>query len=423
MPREHRPTTATTPPPGSWQSQAAPHQQPPPAAAPPAPTFAIWPDHPEQPPAAESWPHHSLAGRHQPRPTASGPAVPYRGFPPPSSLPPRRNRTPLIIGVATAVVVAVVAVVGIVSSSGNRTNDATHAGTGTSSTGPSDYRSASDTVKAYLEALSSGDAAKALSLGYAEPPNTRLLTDAILHRQLAKMPISHIRILREDKALAGLGQATVHMAVTLLGEVVDDVDVDLKLDADRVWKLETAAAQIDAPLGTNKGSAGETVSLFGTDFTNGPLYVFPGYLDIGSSNHYLTASAKPVLLEGLRTYTSTNLDPDISLNDDGRRAINDQLAATFAACQNSTLLQPPNCPSTVGFPDAVEGTVTRGVADLSGVEIGTLSTGNMTVLLGGRARIPLSYRTTSESTKQGIAIAFMAGTADITTAPPALNLH
>jgi hypothetical protein len=90
---------------------------------------------------------------------------------------PSANRKPLIIGLVAA---AVVIVIGVVAFSGN--------GNG----GPISSLSASDTANAYLEALSSGDAAKALSFGNAQPANTDLPTNEILCKQLDKMrsPIS-----------------------------------------------------------------------------------------------------------------------------------------------------------------------------------------------------------------------------------------
>ncbi|QIV79874.1 hypothetical protein [Mycolicibacterium frederiksbergense] len=317
---------------------------------------------------------------------------------------------------AAAVVVAIVVVIGVVSLSGNGTDG------GGDKSGPDSSLSASDTAKAYLEALSSGDAAKALSFGLAQPSTTELLTDDILRKQNAKMPISNIRILDEDKALAGIGQTTVHVAVNF-GQVVDDAKIDLKQDSDQVWKLETAAIKIDFLSKPDKGSAEETVTIFGKDFKNGALYVFPGYLDVASSNEYLTVTSEPVLLEGLRTYMSTSLDPEIKFNDEGRQAIQQQLVAAFANCQGSNLLAPPNCPTKVGFSDAVDGTVNWGPADLSEVNIGDLSPWDMTVLLSGKAKIPLSYRTTSGDTKQGTANAYIGGAADVSKTPPALNLR
>lgn len=333
----------------------------PPAATPPLQQPAQWAGQapppgqwPGQAPQQGQWPQQPPPNQHQqPWPGTPGPGGPYGGFQGPGAPPPPTNRKPLIIGVAVAVVVAIVVVIGVVSLSGNGS------GSGDGRGGPSGNLSASDTAKAYLEALSSGDAAKALSFGSAQPSTTDLLTDDILRKQNAKMPISNIRILDEDKALAGIGQTTVHVAVNF-GQVVDDATIDLKQDANQVWKLETAAIKLDPPFNSDKGSAEETVTIFGKDFKKGSLYAFPGYLGVGSSNEYLTVTAEPILLEGLRTYLSATLDPEIKFNDDGRQAIMKQLTDAFANCQGSNQLAPPNCPTKVAFSDAVDGTVNWG---------------------------------------------------------------
>lgn len=69
------------------------------------------------------------------------------------------------------------------------------------------------------------------------------------------------------------------------------------------------------------------------------------------------------------------------------------------------------------------GRLTGGPADLSEINVGDLSPWDMTVLLSGKAKIPLSYRTTSGDTKQGTANAYIGGSADVSKAPPALNLR
>lgn len=302
-------------------------------------------------------------------------------------------------------VVVIVAVVGIVAFSGNDAGSSASPG---------------DTVKAYLEALSSGDAEKALSYGSAQPASTELLDDDTLSKQLKKMPISNIRILDEDNSLASIGIAKVHTAVNF-GKFVDDVTLSLKIDDDKTWKLDNAAIKIDAPYGSDTNRADATVTIFGKSFKNGSLYAFPGYQEVGSTNDYVTATAEPLLLEHLETYSSAYLSPDISLNDDGRKAINDQLVAAFANCQRSNLLDPPGCPTKADISDAVDGSVTWGPADLSGITVGDLSPFDLTVYLGGSAKIPLGYRTTDGQTKQGTATAYLGGKADLTKTPPALN--
>ena len=94
-----------------------------------------------------------------------------------------RNRKPLIIGlsVAAAVVVVVVVVAAIVTFSGSGASG-----------------SAGDAVKGYLEALSRGDAAAALSYSTDQPASKDLLSDDILKKQIARWPISDVKILDDN---------------------------------------------------------------------------------------------------------------------------------------------------------------------------------------------------------------------------------
>jgi hypothetical protein len=367
--------------PSGWQQPQQPPAEPPP-----------WPAQ-NQPPPPGLWPHQ------QPQPP--WPVYPGAGGPPPKN----RRRTPLIVGlIAAAVVVIVVAVLAI------------------KVLGGSDNISASDTVKGYLEALSAGDAAKALSYGAAQPANSDLLTDEILKKQLARMPITNIRILDEDTSMLAIGMTMVHAAASF-GSVVDDVELRLKKDADGNWKLETAAIKIDPPPGADSNLSAKTVTIFGRSFDKGSLYAFPGYLGIGSTNRYLKATAEPLLLQHLSSYSAAWLSPQISLNDDGRAAIQQSLVDAFANCQKSQSLAPPNCPGRVTRPDAVEGTASWGQADLSGVTIGDLSAYSLSVILGGKAQLPLGYKLTDGGMDQGMASVYVGGTADISKSPPMLNLR
>ena len=318
------------------------------------------------------------------------------------------GRRSLFIGGAIAAVVVLVVVVGIVSL------------TGSESGGPDSSMTASDTAKDYLEALSSGDAAKALSFGNAQPANADLLTDEILRKQLDEMPISNIRILDEDKTIPAVGTSRVHVAVTF-GHVVNDANLTLKLTDGKVWKLDSATVKIDPPFTAVKDLAANSVTVFGKQFADGPIYAFPGYLDIGSTNEYVTVTAEPLLLDQLQTtYTRANLSPQITLNDKGRSAIQDQLTATYARCRGNQL-EPPGCPVHPYAFDAVEGSAIWGPANMSDISVGDRPYPDLTVTVGGTVTIPLSYRTTTGENEQDIAIDYLGGDADLTKTPPRLN--
>jgi hypothetical protein len=280
-----------------------------------------------------------------------------------------------------------------------------------------------ETVQQYLEALAANDAEKALSFGASQPASTELLTNDILGKQNAKMPLTNIRVLDEDTSSEVIGMSQVHVAVNF-GTVVSDVELRLKKDGQGVWKLENAAVKIEAPLGADSIKALDTLTVFDKKLDKGSLYLFPGYMEIGSTNKYLEVTAEPILLDGLAAYGSSSLRPKFKMNDAGSQAIEQQLSDAFDNCTRSRQLNPSGCPTKVAAYDAydaVDGTVSWGKADLSGVTIGELSDYNMTVQLSGKATMTVSYQTTDGGTKRGVATSYVSAEADMTTTPPTLK--
>jgi len=296
-------------------------------------------------------------------------------------------------------------------------------GAGIAGIGATQALSPKETVQQYLDALAAGDAEKALSFGIAQPASKDLLTNEILGEQIAKMPVTNIRVLDEDTTAETIGMSRVHVAVNF-GSVVDDVELPLKKDGDGAWKLENAVVKIDPPPGADSIKALDSVTVFGKSFESGSLYLFPGYMEVGSTNKYLDVTAEPVLLKGLGAYSSSYLNPKVSLNDAGRQAIEEQLSDAFDNCTRSRQLSPNGCPTKVASydaVDAVDGTVAWGKADLSGVTIGDLNQYDMTVSLSGRATMTLSYQTTDGGTKRGTATSYVSAEVDMTATPPAIK--
>jgi hypothetical protein len=116
-----------------------------------------------------------------------------------------RNRKPLIItlSVVAAVVVVIIVVAAIVTFSGS-------GGSG----------NAGDAVKGYLDALSRGDAAAALSYSTDQPASKDLLSDEILKKQIARWPISDVKIL-DDNSAHSFGFAQVHVVAKFGGNTSD----------------------------------------------------------------------------------------------------------------------------------------------------------------------------------------------------------
>lgn len=383
-------------------------QRPGPPQPPPAPA-AGWGQ--QQPAPHSSW---ATPAPQQPQPWAAVPpaGAPAQGWPatppqpsgwsttapggPPAG--PKHNRRKLIIAAAGAAVLVAAAVFVAPRFTGG--------------TGGADL-SASETVTAYLEALSSGDAEKALSYSKSEPANADLLTSEVLAKQIAKMPISDIRILDDGEDMAGIGMAMVKVAVKF-GDQLSDSTVRLS-KVDDTWKIDEAINKIEI---LSPNAADETLTLFDKEMKKGEaFYVFPGFVEVGSSNEYIGVTADSPLLTG----TMLSFRPTYELNDDGVDAVSTAVADAFAECEKSKQLNPPDCPVKLNEYNAVDGTVTWGKSDLSGVSIGELSPYDLTVRLSGKVATPVSFQTRDGGTESGTAESSLFNSVDVSTSPPTLG--
>jgi len=290
---------------------------------------------------------------------------------------PVKNRKPLLIAFAVVVVVAIVGAAGWTFLN-------------TDGSGPGSAASAGDAVKGYLEALSRGDANSALAFSSDQPASKDFLTDDILKQQIAKWPITNIRILSDSSAGSGnsaIGYGQVHVAVNF-GDKSSDTTLTAKKDGDH-WKLERAAIKVEATSsGLGNQAAANTLTIFGKPLNGNPAYVFPGFLDVASSNQWITVTTKPVLLDQLLTGgSSASLQPSYTVTDAAKTAIMAQVKTITDACTNSHAAAPPKPCDTVAF-GVVDGTVNWGPADLSRIKIDNIdnySSAGLTVRVSGQA--------------------------------------
>ncbi len=284
--------------------------------------------------------------------------------------------------------------------------------------------SAGDVVKSYLETLARGDAGTALSYGIDPPAATEFLTGDILNKQVAQWPIRDIKILHDNSGApeAALSMAHVHVVATF-GDQPSDAILDLKMDHNR-WKLASAAIKFTPGLGASMGNAAaKTVTLFGKPISNSTVYVFPGWIDIGTTNPYLTVTVPPLLLDQFTMAAPYWVHPNFALSEKGRGAVEAQLAAAMANCQESNLLAPPNCPVHLEPNGLVEGTVSWGPADLRGVKLDNFDPYHLTETFSGQLSVPVSVKTSDGTTKLQRVVEFLAGTADMATFPPGLTFR
>ncbi len=379
---------------GSPQPPPNPQSGPPPWPAAPPPERWSAPQH-----GAPSWPQ---------QPGVPGPPPGFPPGPPGSFGPtPRRNRKPLLItlGAGAAVLVVVVVVLVISLAGGNSGGGA---------------GSAADAVKGYLAALARGDAEAALSYSDDQPASKDFLTNDVLKKQIAKWPISNVRILNDDSGAAGIGMGQVHVAATF-GDKVSDATVRTKRTNKR-WYLESAAIKLRPDPGSSINGADKTLTLFGKPISGQTTYVFPGYVDIGSSSPYLDVKSQPLLLDTLNSYTPW-VQATYSLNDAGNKAVIDALGTAFAACERSSALKPPPPCPLAGLDDYkyVEGSAHWGKADLSKVKISFFDQFRLTAMFSGEVTVPVTVQYKSGGNGDGTIDPFLNGTADLSKVPPALS--
>lgn len=366
----------------------------PPAPVYPQPTPAA-PGYGQQPPVTPGYGQQAPAPGYGQQPAGLG-------FTQPTDPGPKRRRKPLILGIAAGV--AVLVVIGLVL------NFTVFSGGSDSGKG-----SAGDVVKGYLEALARGDAEAALSYSDDQPGSKDLLSDEILKKQIAEWPITDIRILNDDSSAAAIGMAQVHVTAKF-GDKTSDATLQLKKSGDR-WRLGVAAIKLSATPGGSSNEAAQTMTIFDTPAGEGTVYVFPGYLEVGSSNKYLDVKMKdPLLLEQLSSYSSPWLQTDITLNKAGNSAIMDELKGDLTACRQSHSADPP-APCPVKLIDSY-GTsfVTWGSADTSQIQIQNFNPYQLEAMLYGELTMDVTT-----DTKVGTISPFLSATADLTKSPPALK--
>lgn len=387
------------------------HGQPPPAPqwGGPAPVGAPQPAAPQGPPPQappqQGWP--------------GAPQQQFQNFSQPGyapSPPQAKNKKALFItgGATLAVLLVVGIVVAIVSFSGG----------GSSGPGGGGASSAEAAVKGYLEALSKGDAGAALAFGADQPASRDFLTDDVLKQQTAKWPISNVRILSANETGA---VAQVHVSVNF-GDQTADQTLMVKKD-DSGWRLPAASVKVN--LGATGGirmtnpATGQPIPaaplmLFGKPApSNAPVYVFPGWLDLGSASKYLTVStARPVLLDGLlASGIGLTVATQMQLSEAGTEAAKQAVATAVAECAKSTLLAPPGCPNAMPNPTLVDGTVHwEPPTDLSKVTY-TFTAFDVSVRTMGTSQWTITANSTSGGTVQGKQFVPLMGQIDMTQEP------
>lgn len=315
--------------------------------------------------------------------------------------PPRKGHKRLVIGlIAGATVVVLGAVIAIVI---------------TVTGGENKPLTAIDAVKGYLQALARGDAQAALSYAKDQPASKEFLTDDVLKKQIAKWPITNIRILNSDSM-------SVHVAVNF-GDQVSDHNVFVKQVGGGGWKLETGAIKLKV-FQSHDTKAESTLTLFGKPLdAKNDTYVFPGWIDFGNGNPNITQkhSGRPMLLDELNSI-GADVYMDYDVSDAGRAAIKTAVNDAFAQCAKSTQLRPPNCPQEALAPDLVDGTAQwTPPADISDMKLGFFDAEKMTVDVYGLVDFLLTAKSVSGAPDSGKVPTLAKAVADLSKSPPAIT--
>jgi hypothetical protein len=319
--------------------------------------------------------------------------------------PPPKNRRRLVLAVVAAcVVLAVVLVVVIVASS---RGDGGFSGGGASTP--------QDAAKGYLEALAHGDAAAALAYGQSVPGSKDLLTADVLARQLEAAPITDVKVLDDGSPVGD--DARVHVSAKF-GSQVSDTKLTMRR-ANGTWKLVDAVVKLDFSDYQRRNPAVKNLTVFGKS-TSAPVYVFPGWVDYGSSNANLVLEADEPLLDQLETFLQF-ASVRVNLSPHGQDAVNSALSDDLAKCTASNRLAPPGCPLKVDPTAFVDGTAHWGALnDLTRI-VQTFDPHTMTVAIKGTVETTFTAQIPTGSPSTGKLTGIISGTADVSTDPPTIT--
>lgn len=296
-----------------------------------------------------------------------------------------------------------------------------------SSSGLGNAGSAADAVKGYLEALARGDANGALAYSNDQPASKDFVTEDILKKQIAKWPITNIRILNDESTPLNsvTGFSRVHVAVNF-GDKSSDTTLTAKMQDGR-WGLSHATVKLDTTAGVGSQELPNTLTMFGKPLNGKTVYVFPGFLDVASSNTNVAVTTKPILLDGLATGgTSAYLAATYEVSDAAKTAILNGVKAVTDTCTNSRQHRPPS-PCNVVAIGMEDGTVNWPAADFSRIKIASSLDpygGLTTTVMGqadfngvtglghdGQPRPPENYTM------------YIYGNVDLKTSPPTVVVH
>jgi hypothetical protein len=277
-----------------------------------------------------------------------------------------------------------------------------------------------DVVKAYLADLAKGDAKSALALGSTAPANTDLVTPDILKKQQETAKISDVKVVESETAkYEGKDHARVHVTYTFGNR---QADARYLLTKVKKWLLDETVVEID--LGSARVPG---LTIFGVDVSaRDKAYVFPGPVEWGSSNGYLSIKNRSTTYATDPT-GSDYPDLDTSLSDAGKQAVNKAMGEFFTNCAKSNAIRVEDCDLSI-YPDdyrltAVDETAKwKPPTDLTGLSITVSSYDGLKARISGDVTFSVTYKarnyqTEKVTTQTGTDKAYLYGTIDLAKTP------
>ena len=226
---------------------------------------------------------------------------------------------------------------------------------------------AADTVKAYLTAVSKGDAKTAL--GYLEGvPDKTLLTDAVLKESNRLAPISRISVAKGGE---GKSTATVIASYRIGDKTLSSVTYEAYRIKD-TWKIANGVnpVSLDALRGLDATFNGVPTA----DIKN--AYVFPGAYEIALDSKYFSIDGDTTLTIASPEDAAALYDVKTALNDAGVAAFRSLVRTAVEGCVAMKTLATP-CGMDITAIDLsgaspVEGTVTRTLTADGSAALGNL---------------------------------------------------
>jgi hypothetical protein len=333
----------------------------------------------------------------------------YQGWPAPppaqrQESAPKGRRRALRVAAVAATVIVVAAVVGYFAIARDSGGKSAHGG----GQAPDAARLA---AQRYLEALSRGDAAAALSMSANAPAATQWVSADALRAQLSSSPITDIAVTSAPSAPGDDPNSVQYVMLSArFGATLSQARIAMRRNGND-WKLDTATVPVNIGTPGVSNASSKAVALFGipTDGAS-PVPIFPGALVVSSANRFvdITAQAPPVLLNALSGGGSpAAIQPVVTLNDSGREAAKAAVDNWEHYCYQG-VAPPPECQVLSNSDNTVS---VVGVGDFSKAQF-SFDPNTMQVALSGSVVYFAHSKTTATVTYNA------AGTVDLTKDPP-----